>query len=225
MKPNPNPNQTDLAQGSYEVFCLNCGKVYDACQSQWCECITDNPTLQCPHCKKCFCGTGPETRKAFWEGAPPALWQRRLHNFYKEMGQPPSELGNPLRRPLVLVADDEPDTRRVAFRVLEGLGYGVLLAKDGVEALNLARIYQPDLILTDHMMPHMDGKRLCRHIKEDAETRNIKVIVMSGLYKKDSQRIEVLRDYQADDYLTKPIAFDKLGEVLASWLQPAPVSP
>ena len=91
--------------------------------------------------------------------------------------------------------------------------------------MELARIYQPDLILTDHMMPHMDGKHLCRRIKEDPDTRNIKVIVMSGLYKKDSQRIEVLRDYQADDYLTKPIAFDKLGEVLASWLTPVPVSP
>ena len=70
----------------------------------------------------------------------------------------------------------------------------------------------------------MDGRHLCRRIKEDLETKTIKVIVMSGLYKKDSQRIEVLRDYQADDYLTKPIAFDKLGEVLASWLTPAHAS-
>lgn len=213
------------AECSYEVFCLNCSKVYDACQSLWCECITDNPTFQCPHCRKCFCNVGAEQRKAFWEGAPTALWQRRLRNFYQEMGQPPTDIGNPIRRPLILLADDEPDTRRIAFNVLEGLGYGVLLAKDGVEALELARIYQPDLILTDSMMPHMDGRHLCRRIKEDPGTRNIKVIVMSGLYKKDSQRIEVLRDYQADDYLTKPIAFDKLGEVLASWLTPVPASP
>lgn len=210
---------------SYEVFCLNCRKIYDACRSPWCSCITDNPTLLCPHCKMCFCNAGSEARKAFWEGAPTALWQRRLRNFYIEMGQPPSEIGNPIRRPLVLVVDDEPDTLRIAFRVLEELGYGVLLAKDGIKALELARIYRPDLILADHMMPHMDGKRLCRCIKEDPETRSIKVIVMSGLYKRDSQRIEVLRDYRADDYLTKPIAFDKLGEVLASWLAPARASP
>ncbi len=216
---------TSQTEGRYEVFCLSCGKVFDACKSPWCECITDNPTLRCPHCGKCFCDAGPEARKSFWEAAPPALWRRRLRNFCIEMGQPPSELGNPIRRPLVLVADDEPDTRRIAFRVLEGMGYGVLLAKDGIEALALAKAYQPDLVLTDHMMPHLDGKHLCRRLKDDAETRGIKVIVMSGLYKKESQRIEVLKDYQADDYLTKPISFEKLGEVLASWLAPATAAP
>lgn len=223
MNANPTPRLDPPPDSVYEVFCLNCGKIYDACQSQWCECITDNPTLLCPHCSTCFCNAPPEARKSFWEAAPPALWRRRLRNFYAEKGEPPTELGNPLRRPLILVADDEPDTRRIAYRVLEALGYGVVLAKDGEQAFELARIYQPDLVLTDQMMPHCDGRHLCRRLKEEPDTRDIKVIVMSGLYKKDSQRIETLRDFKADDYLTKPIAFDRLGEVLACWLAPVPV--
>jgi CheY-like chemotaxis protein len=205
----------------YEIFCLSCGKVFDACRAAWCECITDNPTLVCPFCGQCFCSATPEARKSFWEAAPPELWRRRLRAFAQEQGDPPSELGNPLRRPLVLVADDEPDTRRIAFRVLEALGYGVLLASDGEQALALAKTYLPDLILTDHMMPRMDGKHLSLAVKEDPSLAHIRVVLMSGLYKKDSQRIAALRDFKADDYLTKPIAFDRLAEVLASWLAPA----
>ena len=213
-------SRSQTPAGAYEVFCLTCGKVFDACRAQWCECITDNPTLLCPACGHCFCSATSEARKSFWEAAPPDLWRRRLRAFAQEKGGPPSELGNPLRRPLVLVADDEADTRRIAFRVLEALGYGVLLASDGQQALDLARAHMPDLILTDHMMPHMDGKHLSRAVKEDPDIAHIRVILMSGLYKKDSQRIEAMRDFKADDYLTKPIAFDRLGEVLASWLVP-----
>jgi len=221
MNANLRRAPTETAECSYDVFCMKCGRVYDACLGSWCDCITDSPTLVCPQCGQCFCDAAPAVRANFWEAAPAALWQRRLHNFSTERGEPPTRLGNPIRRPLVLVADDDPDTRRIAYRVLEGLGYGVLLAEDGEIAYQLAKMRRPDLILTDQMMPHMDGKHLSLTIKGDPQTRDIKVIVMSGLYKKESQRIEVLRDFLADDYLTKPITFDRLGEVLASWLAPA----
>ncbi len=129
------------------------------------------------------------------------------------------EEGNPLRRPLVLVVDDNEDTRLVAYRAIEGLGYGVVLASDGVEAFGLARRFRPDLILTDQVMPRMGGKELCRLIKTDPDLSSTRVILMTGLYRRDSQRIDILRDSGADDYLLKPIGFDKLESVLAGWLQ------
>ncbi len=208
-------------QESYEFSCPTCGRIYNTCQAEWCDCITDNPTFVCPHCKSCFCGSSVQERKDFWEGAPPTMWRRRLKKGFRTSQCPPSELGNPIRRPLVLVVDDEYDTRIVAFRVLEALGYGVLLAQDGAEAFELAKHYQPDLILTDQMMPKLDGKHLCRLIKETPETSHIRVILMTGLYKKESQRIEILKDFRADDFLTKPIAFHRLGEVLEGWLASA----
>jgi CheY-like chemotaxis protein len=127
--------------------------------------------------------------------------------------------GNPLRRPLVLVADDNDDARLIAFRVLEELGYGVVLARDGMEAYVLACKYVPDLILTDQVMPHMDGRHLSRMVKSSPELANARVILMTGLYKRDRERIELLRESLADDFLPKPISFEKLGEVLAGWLK------
>jgi CheY-like chemotaxis protein len=202
----------------YWVSCLNCGELFDAASSPWCFCVTDSPTVLCSNCNTCFCTAGPKARIKFWQEAPSVMWRRRLRQFDREYPPPPSDLGNPLRRPLILVVDDEPDTRRIAFHVLDGLGYGVLLAEDGVSAFAMAKQYRPDLVLTDQIMPHMDGKHLAKTIKEDPDLKNTRVIVMSGLYKKESQRIEIIREYQADDFLMKPIAFEKLGEVLASWL-------
>jgi CheY-like chemotaxis protein len=131
------------------------------------------------------------------------------------------EEGNPLRRPLILVVDDNEDTRLVAYRAIEGLGYGVVLASDGVEAFGLARRFHPDLILTDQVMPRMGGKELCRLIKTDPDLSSTRVILMTGLYKRDTQRIDILRDSGADDYLLKPIGFDKLEGVLAGWFPTA----
>ncbi len=206
------------AGNTFEVICQHCGRLFNACQSAWCECITDNPTLVCPLCHTCFCDTDPEYRKHFWEAAPPGLWQRRLRYSFRGNANPPLEEGNPIRRPLIEVVDDDPNTRLIAFHVLEALGYGVLLAEDGERGFQMARQFAPDLILTDQIMPRCDGKHFCRRIKEDPATRDIRVIVMTGLYKKESQRIAVLRDSHADDFLTKPISFDRLGEILGSWL-------
>lgn len=203
---------------TFEITCLSCGDLFDACQASWCECITDNPTLVCPHCGHCFCDHGVENRKAFWSKAPATLWRKRLQRGYRSESEPPLPEGNPIRRPLILVVDDEHDTRLIAFRVLQSLGYGVILAKNGLEAIHMTKAYRPDLVLTDQMMPGMDGKHLCRALKDDAETSDVPVILMTGLYKKESQRIEILRDFKANDFLTKPIAFHRLGEVVGGWL-------
>lgn len=220
MNPAEETKQQEDEGQSYWVRCEECGTSHDATRSCWCDCLTDSPTVVCPNCHKCLCSADPLARIRFWQSAPQAMWIRRLHCLSQELASPPAELGNPLRRPLVLLVDDERLTRQIAFNVLQGLGYGVLLAEDGVRGYALAKQYQPDLVLTDEVMPRMDGKSLCKAIKRDPSTRRIPVIVMSSLFKRDAQRIEILREFQADDYLAKPIPYDRLGAVIACWLSP-----
>lgn len=208
----------------YLWLCHACGRPYDAVQALWCDCITDHPTLVCPHCGTCFCHLDKEAIRAFWNEAPPSLWKRRLERHRQRKGAPPDEKGNPLRRPLILVADDNDDARLVAYRVLEGLGYGVLLARDGIEAYHLACDHLPDLVLTDQVMPHMDGKRLCQMIRSNPALSGIRLILMTGLYRKDRERIELIRESRADDFLAKPVSYERLGEILEGWLQLPPHS-
>jgi len=61
-------------------------------------------------------------------------------------------------RPLVLVVDDDRETRALAVHLVAGWGYGCIHAANGMDALVLARAYHPDLILTDALMPKMDGR-------------------------------------------------------------------
>ncbi len=77
------------------------------------------------------------------------------------------------------MADDERTILRLATIVLGDLGYTVLTANDGAEALNLARAVRPDLVLTDALMPKMDGREVCKRLKSDPQTSSIKVIIMT----------------------------------------------
>lgn len=81
---------------------------------------------------------------------------------------------------VVLVADDEPAVLDALSGVVEDLGHEVLQARDGREALELIRRRRPQLVITDHMMPHVSGIELCRQLKSDGELRTIPVILLSG---------------------------------------------
>jgi CheY-like chemotaxis protein len=82
----------------------------------------------------------------------------------------------------ILVVDDEPDLRAIARRVLERAGHEVREAGDGQAALDLVGQSPPDLILTDIMMPLMDGYELIRRIQADPATAEIPILAMSGFY-------------------------------------------
>lgn len=81
---------------------------------------------------------------------------------------------------LVLVADDEPAVLDALSGVVEDLGHDVVQAHDGREALDLARRRRPNLVVTDHMMPHLSGLELCRELKQDTRLRDVPVILLSG---------------------------------------------
>lgn len=79
----------------------------------------------------------------------------------------------------ILLVDDEKDLLELYTDVLEVMGYQVLHAHDGLEALELAYRQRPDLIVTDWMMPRMDGVELCRSLLRDPELEDIPIILHS----------------------------------------------
>jgi CheY-like chemotaxis protein len=83
-------------------------------------------------------------------------------------------------RPLILLVEDERALRKVMEMVLEGEGYQVLAATHGKEGLELLATSAPDLIITDYMMPEMDGAAMIREIKKDPQHAGIPILLMSA---------------------------------------------
>lgn len=83
-------------------------------------------------------------------------------------------------RKTVLVVDDERSIARLLMELLTGAGYRVLVASGGHAALGLARSERPALILTDYMMPGMDGKELVRRLRGSPVTNDIPIVMMSS---------------------------------------------
>jgi CheY-like chemotaxis protein len=82
--------------------------------------------------------------------------------------------------PRILVVDDEPDQRFLLRRIFERVGYEVIDAGDGAAALRIAHEAAPDLVVTDIMMPIMDGTELIRRLREDPATERIPILAASG---------------------------------------------
>jgi PAS domain S-box-containing protein len=108
----------------------------------------------------------------------------------------------------ILLADDNGDMRDYVRRLLEQAGYAVTPVGDGAAALAALRRDRADLVLTDVMMPVLDGLGLLREIRGDPALRDIPVILLSARAGEES-RVEGL-ETQADDYLTKPFSSREL---------------
>ena len=81
---------------------------------------------------------------------------------------------------LILVVDDAPDLRFMLRRVLELAGYDVVEASDGAAAIRCVAESAPDLVVTDMMMPVMDGPELVRRLRADATTAHLPILAVSG---------------------------------------------
>jgi signal transduction histidine kinase len=110
---------------------------------------------------------------------------------------------------VVLIVDDSPEMRGLMGQII-GEKYDVLFACDGAEGIEIALSEHPDLIVSDVMMPHVDGQEFCRRIKADPATAHVPFIMVTAKAGLD-MKIEGL-DCGADDYLAKP--FDQ-KELLA----------
>lgn len=203
----------------YVIDCFHCQGQFDALNATWCSCLASERTLSCPACLKCFCNATPAYKQRFWRGAPRSLWDQK---FAEHNAAPPVAWSNPepdeLPRPLVLLVDDEADIRRVAIRVIASLGYGLVVGTTGAEGLALARRYKPDLVLSDALMPQIDGREMGLQIKQDPETRHVKVVIMTSLFTATKYRNQAFNAYKVDDYLTKPLELGELRQVLQKHL-------
>ena len=108
----------------------------------------------------------------------------------------------------ILIVDDVPANTRLLEAKLVAEYYQVSSAKNGFDALTVARDWQPDLILLDVMMPGMDGFECCQLLKDDQVTLHIPVVMVTAL----GEPVERLRGLEAgaDDFLTKPVEYDTL---------------
>jgi DNA-binding response OmpR family regulator len=102
----------------------------------------------------------------------------------------------------VLIAEDSPTQAEHLGSLLENNGFAVTAARDGREALDLARRHRPSVIISDVMMPEMDGYELCRAIKGDAQLKNIPAILVTEL--SSPQDVFKGLDAGADNFLVKP---------------------
>jgi two-component system, OmpR family, KDP operon response regulator KdpE len=107
----------------------------------------------------------------------------------------------------ILVVDDEIQIRRLLQTGLSGYGYAVELAADGLEAIEKARAWRPDVIVLDLGLPKLSGIEVCQSIRSWSSTP----IIVLSVRDTDRDKISAL-DLGADDYLTKPFS---LGELVA----------
>jgi two-component system, OmpR family, phosphate regulon response regulator PhoB len=115
------------------------------------------------------------------------------------MMTPPS-----LQQPTILVVEDEPDLIPLLTYNLEREGFRTAVAKDGEEALLMAKETTPNLILLDWMLPLVSGLEVCRQLRRLPDTRDIPVIMLTAKGEEED-RVRGLNS-GADDYLTKPFS-------------------
>ena len=117
----------------------------------------------------------------------------------------------------LLLVDDERGTLALLAATLDNQeAYEILLAGDGEEALAVARQQKPDLVLLDVLMPKKDGYEVCRALKGEPGTAEIKVLILTALVQESDR--EKARQAGADGYFSKPFSpmalLKRIGELL-----------
>lgn len=113
---------------------------------------------------------------------------------------PPAPNG---RRRSVLIADDQADERQIQRALLEHRGYEVLEAEDGESALARALERVPDLVLLDIAMPRMDGLAVCRALRQDPRTRDIRILFYTA--SPAGEMDDRVKEAGGDAVLLKPV--------------------
>lgn len=103
-------------------------------------------------------------------------------------------------RALILVVERNPAVQRLEKFFLEQAGYTVEFASDGLVALERARELKPKILISEILVPKLDGLSLCRALKTDPNTRSIRVLIFSHLHAEDRAR-----EVEADAFLVKPL--------------------
>lgn len=116
----------------------------------------------------------------------------------------------------ILVVDDEPKNRKLAKDFLQVSGFEVIEAPDGKQGVERAKIYKPDLILMDIMMPVMDGYTACHALQNNEDTKSIPIIMLTSVgYDMNKQ---LAANFGSSEYVVKPFnlreLLDKINQCL-----------
>jgi chemosensory pili system protein ChpA (sensor histidine kinase/response regulator) len=117
---------------------------------------------------------------------------------------------------IVMVVDDSLTVRRVTQRLLVREGYQVVLAKDGVDALEQLQAITPDVMLVDIEMPRMDGFDLTRNVRGDERTRHIPIIMITS--RTATKHRNYAMELGVNEYLGKPYQEDDLLKSIAGFI-------
>ena len=123
--------------------------------------------------------------------------------------------------PRILIVDDEHDFVELVQYRLAGLGCEFIVANDGVQALSQARLFRPDLILLDILLPDLDGISVCEILRRQPGTKKIPIIIMSALSGDVTKRTATM---QAQGFFTKPLDLPRLERRINDLLHPEPVA-
>lgn len=119
--------------------------------------------------------------------------------------------------PVIVVADDEEDILELVALGLERAGYVIHRAADGEQALALIREHTPDLAILDVAMPKLDGFELTRQLRNDPETSETKIVLLTARVQEAD--VDAGLAAGAHDYITKPFSPQELQERVAALLQ------
>jgi len=194
--------------------CYKCQSLFDPESASWCHCDVPLRTLRCATCGNCFCSAPMPYKRQFWAGVPRHL-RESPYRFRTQLGTPVTPFDRrPMEsRPVLLIVDDDEAMRSIVACFVEQLGYSALAMGDAREALTMATIHPFDAVITDALMPSLDGRELCRRLKAMPDSATKKVILMSSLYKSRRARLEAFQ-FGVDEFLEKPLNFNELATVL-----------
>jgi DNA-binding response OmpR family regulator len=148
----------------------------------------------------------------------PAFELPPIHRTFRQSAEV-IEASAPTASMLVLVVERDPHVRELEAHFLKEAGFAVAFATDGKEALEQAQSQLPQIVITEILVPKLDGLALCRQLKADIRTRDITVLVFSILAA-SSRAAEA----GADAFLMKPLAEQRLLSTVKSLIQKRQVS-
>jgi DNA-binding response OmpR family regulator len=114
----------------------------------------------------------------------------------------------PSKKPVILIADDDPEILTMLGIRLSKKGYQVLEAVDGNQTLSLARKHKPDLVLLDVMMPGKNGWEVAKELRSDDTFAHVGIVMLTAIGEKVNEMTSPL--YGADAYVDKPFDFTEL---------------
>lgn len=172
--------------------------------------------IECPACRARYQIDPERTPKRVARVKCPKCAEVFQVPLMEERSGEPAEASGAARK--VLVVDDSKFFRELILDVLKPLSLSFLTAADGMEALQVIRREHPALVILDLNLPGKNGYELIREVRAEEALKNIRLLAMSGVYRKETDVTEV-RHAGADDFINKSFKPEQLQERVAALLK------